>query len=329
MLFAEYKHYVPQRCRICQFHLQNNNWELFENHDSGIHTFTVEHVQDFATFVNERKLTIDLRDVEGMSDDQCHYWLGLSKANFRQLKEELPRLQSLKNGSLAIATFLMKLRTGDTDERISTLLNIPRTTLMRLMAKARKMLEQDFVPRKLGINHITRAEIVARNLLIPNGLFGGDINDRRPVVIMDGAYLYIQKSSNYFYQRETYSLHKYRNLMKPFIIVSSDGYIIDVMGPGPYSAKTSDATILLNEFNEETKPLRQYFQEGDVFILDRGFRDAVPLLRSCNYFIHMPESLQASETQLSTLAANKSRTVTICRWVVEAVNGIFKQSFRL
>lgn len=31
----------------------------------------------------------------------------------------------------------------------------------------------------------------------------------------------------------------------------------------------------------------------------------------------------------STLAANKTRAVTICRWVIEAVNGIFKEQFKL
>lgn len=68
------------------------------------------------------------------------------------------------------------------------------------------------------------------------------------------------------YQKDTYSLHKYRNLMKPLLMVCCDGYIIDVLGL--YPATTSDANIIINEFNEETKPLRRYFQAGDVFILD-------------------------------------------------------------
>lgn len=195
---------------------------------------------------------------------------------------------------------------------------------MRLMNEARTILNDDFVPRNLGINHISRTEIAQRNLLIPNGLFGGE---GKPIIIMDGTYLYVQKSSNYMYQKDTYSLHKYRNLMKPFVIVCTDGYIIDVLGP--YPATSSDANIILNEFNNESKPLRQYFQPGDVFILDRGFRDCVPLLEELQYSIHVPASREEGETQLSTQAANQSRTVTICRWVVEAINGIFKMSYKL
>ena len=247
---------------------------------------------------------------------------------FSQLKADLPRLSMVHNGTLGLIAYLIKLRTGDSDERISSLLNVSRSTLSRLMGKARDILNEDLVPHNLGINHITRAEISQKNLIIPNGLFGGE--ERKPIVIIDGTHLYVQKSSNYLYQKNTQvhkSLHKYRNLMKPFLMVCSDGYIIDVLGP--YPATTSDANIMLNEFRTEANPLRQYFQAGDVFILDRGFRDCVSLLEECGYSVHMPASLQAGETQLSTLAANKSRTVTICRWVIEAVNGIFKHSFKI
>ncbi|KAJ8708930.1 hypothetical protein PYW07_013534 [Mythimna separata] len=260
-----------------------------------------------------------------MSDELCHYWVGLSKEQFGELYLELPGIENIRHNKLALAAYLIKLRTGDSDQRISTLLNVPRTTLMRLMGQARDILEQVFVPNNLGISHISRTQISERNLLIPNGLFGGE--NRQPIIISDGTYLYVQKSSNYMYQKDTYSLHKYRNLMKPLLMVCCDGYIIDVLGP--YPATTSDANIIIKEFNEESKPLRRYFQADDVFILDRGFRDSVPLLRACNYKTHMPASLQQGENQLSTLAANKSRAVTVCRWVVEAVNGIFKQSYKL
>lgn len=67
----------------------------------------------------------------------------------------------------------------------------------------------------------------------------------------------------------TYSLHKYKNLLKPFLLVTPDGYIVDCFGP--YKATTSDADIMKSLFSNS--PLRQYFQNNDIFILDRGFRD--------------------------------------------------------
>lgn len=98
---------------------------------------------------------------------------------------------------------------------------------------------------------------------------------------------------------------------------------------GPYPATTSDADIIRNEFSNENGPYRHFFQSGDIFILDRGFRDSISLLERCNYSVHVPLSLQPGETQLSTINANKSRIVTMCRWVVETTNGIFKKSFKL
>ncbi|KAF9797854.1 hypothetical protein SFRURICE_001457 [Spodoptera frugiperda] len=62
---------------------------------------------------------------------------------------------------------------------------------------------------------------------------------------------------------------------------------------------------------------------------NRGFRDAIGLLTSLGYSIKKPESLDVGERQLSTLKANKSRMVTLCRWVVEVVNGRFKRDFKI
>lgn len=174
------------------------------------------------------------------------------------------------------------------DERTASLLQTPRSTLERLMSMASELVHQDFVPKHLGINHITHAQIARRNLLIPNGLFGGE--DRKPIVIADGTHIYVQKSSNYLYQKKTYSLHKYRNLIKPFLIVCTDGYIVDVLGP--YPATTTHANIINQEFNEDTSSLREYFQPGDVLILDRGLRDSIPLLARCGYRVCVPSSLE-------------------------------------
>ncbi|KPJ07452.1 hypothetical protein RR48_08465 [Papilio machaon] len=80
---------------------------------------------------------------------------------------------------------------------------------------------------------------------------------------------------------------------------------------------------------QDGSPLRSYFIEDDVFILDRGFRDSINLLEECGYRPCMPDSLLEGEHQLTTEQANQSRCVTLCRWVVEAVNGHLKRDFKL
>lgn len=39
--------------------------------------------------------------------------------------------------------------------------------------------------------------------------------------------------------------------------------------------------------------------------------------------------MDAGEMQLSTMKANKTRMVTMCRWVVEVVNGQFKRDYKI
>lgn len=51
--------------------------------------------------------------------------------------------------------------------------------------------------------------------------------------------------------------------------------------------------------------------------------------RNINLEPHAPLSIQEGENQMPTIRANKSRCVTICRWVIEVVNGKFKRDFKL
>lgn len=98
---------------------------------------------------------------------------------------------------------------------------------------------------------------------------------------------------------------------------------------GPYNARTTDATILkqiLDNHSEpmEDAPIRSFFEPDDVMVLDRGFRDA-----GSGFTVYTPQTLSRHESQLSTEAANKSRLVTLVRWVVETINGRMKRDFKI
>lgn len=105
----------------------------------------------------------------------------------------------------------------------------------------------------------------------------------------------------------------------------TDGYILDVSGP--YKATTSDATIMTELMRDES-PLHGFLLPGDVFILDRGFRDSIATVEECGYNPHMPPTRQRRE-QLTTIDANKSRLITMVLWVVETMNGRFKKDFKI
>lgn len=254
------------------------------------------------------------------------FWTGLTKENYFNVLNHIRPALTCKTPETALGVYLFKVRSGDSHRRISSLLCLSKSSVTRLLNEARKALSSVFVPLHLGLNNQNRESIINRNLIIPEGLFGNR-QERVPIVICDSIYKYLQKSSNYLFQKKTYSLHKYRNLVKPFLIVASDGHIIDIFGH--YPATESDASIMKALFQNEDGELRRLFRENDVFILDRGFRDAIPFLETLGYKIYNPESLEQGETQLPTIKANKSRCVTLCRWMVEVVNGRFKRDFKL
>lgn len=328
LLLKSHNIYVSENNRLCSIHLRCTEWDfLNESRYTYQNSFTANEIQDMMTLLKtDYEPNVDFENIESMPDHLVHYWLGKTKEQYRNILEEVTQINTVRRGRAALTAYLIKLRTGDSNARLSSLMKIPKRTLGTLLSKARDIMYQYYVPQHIGLNHISRQQIAEKNLLIPKGLFSNE-NGTRPVVIMDGTYIYVQKSSNYSYQKSTYSLHKYRNLVKTFLIVTTDGYIVEVLGP--YPATTSDADIVKKEFENENQPLRNYFHADDAFILDRGFRDALPLLSECGYHVHRPEDVKEGETQLTTIDANKSRAVTICRWVVEVVNGRFKRDFKI
>ena len=102
-------------------------------------------------------------------------------------------------------------------------------------------------------------------------------NQDQLALVADGTYCYCEKSSNNYFQKITYSGQKKRHLLKPFVICTSDGYIIDIYGF--YKATSNDAQIL-TDILKNHKDLVSLIQPNDVFLLDRGFRDCFKHLRS-------------------------------------------------
>ena len=81
-------------------------------------------------------------------------------------------------------------------------------------------------------------------------------------------------------------------------------------------------------FQSSSLGLKSILKKGDVFILDRGFRDIVSALESEGYKVLMP-ALKGKRNQLTVEESNASRLVTKVRWVVEAVQGIIGQKWKL
>ncbi|GBP85462.1 hypothetical protein EVAR_64760_1 [Eumeta japonica] len=93
---------------------------------------------------------------------------------------------------------------------------------------------------------------------------------------------------------------------------------------GLYHANENDASIMRKIIDS----MSNLVQSDDIFVLDIGFRDVVPLLQSKEFKVMMP-SIKGKRKQLTAKEANESRSVTKIRWVVEAKHGALKQRFKL
>jgi hypothetical protein len=325
--------YIPRGNRVCEEHkVEDSLWQNIEFLTRRVHSeFAPSHLKDMMDMLRTRKVFLDFDRRSSINNSVFHFYIGFSKSQFEQILETCPSIsQRHKNkAGRALATVLTKLHTGESNQRLSKIFNISRNTLEKTMRLVRQDLINEFVPQHLGYDHLTRQDVINRCLTIPNVLFGNPNvppTERNAIIILDGTYIYLQKSSNYYFQRKSYSLHKYRHLLKPFLMVCPDGHIIDIYGL--YEATKSDATILSEILNSINDPFHWFFHENDVLILDRGFRDCIENVESCGYRAYMPATRDDNEYQLTTKQANDSRKVTMCRWVVETVNGRLKNQFR-
>lgn len=324
--------YIPRGTRVCEEHMLDSVWQNIESSTRRILSeFAPSHLKDMMDMLRTRKVFLDFDRRSLINNSIFHYYIGFSKSQFQEILQSCPSIsQRYKNkAGRALATVITKLHTGESNQRLSQIFNMSRKTLEKTMKLVRQDLISEFVPLHLGYNHLTRQDVISRCLTIPNTLFGnpdGSLNERKAIIILDGTYIYLQKSSNYYFQRKSYSLHKFRHLLKPFLLVCPDGHIIDIYGL--YEATKSDATILSEIFKDPYDPFHWFFHEDDVLILDRGFRDCIEDVESCGYRAYMPSSKDENEYQLTTQQANDSRKVTMCRWVVETINGRLKNQFR-
>ncbi|VDI55633.1 Hypothetical predicted protein, partial [Mytilus galloprovincialis] len=120
-------------------------------------------------------------------------------------------------------------------------------------------------------------------------------------------------------------MYKNRPLVKPMIIVGSDGYILSVLGPYYANAHNNDASITKHLFKTNAEGIKQWIKDDDVLVVDRGFRNAQAFLESLNLKVEMPCFIKKGQKQHTTEEANSSRRITKVRWVVESANGRIKQ----
>lgn len=214
----------------------------------------------------------------------------------------------------------MKLRTSHTNAEIAPIFGITTKVVNLRIRAVREILHEEFVP--LHLHNCTREDLLEHTTAFSRKLY--NVNNDTVIAELDGTYIYTINSSNYIFQKETYSVQKHRNLVKFMMAVSPNDFIIGAVGP--FSARKNDATILTEILNQPDNVLFKNLRRGDVIVLDRGFRDCVRTLQMRGFVIKTPACTQSS--QLTRQQANTSRKATKTRYVVEVRNGHLKNIWK-
>lgn len=224
----------------------------------------------------------------------------------------------------ALIVFLFKLRTGSSNKLIAATLQLEREQLVSdYSSSVIESFKKDIFPTQFGLSSVCREDLINNHTTeIAKILY--DAHDKL-ILICDGTYARHQKSTNYKYQRKSFSSQKKVPLCKPFTICTTDGYVVDM--PGPYLANVNNAEIM-KTIIDQPNGLCNLMRPDDIFILDRGFRDVKSHLEAKRFRVLIP-ALKGKRKQLTTTESNESRFVTKIRWVVEAVHGMIKSKNHL
>ncbi len=264
---------------------------------------------------------------KGVTDDSYDLLVGMEKHHFDYLYSVVqPHMRNSENRTIrdALAMFLCLLHHRQSQEVIAYHFGTVQRVVSEAVDSVSTILEEHFVPQFLGFQYITDGDIMKKHsrdtvykaLSIPPG---------SNVMLCDGTYIFIEKPMDSKDQRDTFGGQKKRNFHRFMMGVLPSGHI--AFTKGPFKATDNDAVVLNHLLDEE---FLNFMGPGGHLILDRGFKQMESIATSKGLVVHSPEWLKKDEKQFSAVQANQSRLVTMCRWPVEATNGIniFNQLLR-
>ena len=322
-LLVEYSLVTKEKSKWCRYHQQNSNsfWPFvkrittpLQNEDFLSLSVLLSDLHQKSKCKSFDMFDANNPDSENINEETFYKWIGYSKADFRKILTYIRQTKPIQ-----LAVFLCKIRHSLPNNLLSDIFNISTSSVANYIATARDDLYQNLVP--VMINCHSRETLINHCTPIARSLF--DVQPNQICLAWDATYRLIQKSSNYLAQRQFFSMHKKLPLHKVMVGVTTDGLIAYAFGP--YRSNLGDAEILSDCLQRYPNQLNT-LEEGDVFIMDRGFRDVVPELENLSFRPFTPTI--ANGRSLTTTEANQSRFVTKVRYIVEQVFGRLKKRFK-
>ena len=270
----------------------------------------LSNVRQVALNASSNRLSFD--NLNDYTDCDLTNMTGLNKDQLLDLYNYVsPHVRNTpaRSSLTTLVLFLFKMKSGLSNKFLSTLFGISKSSIRRAIHSVRRVLMNEFVPYNIGFSHISREDVInqhtrvlAQNLLADN--------NEQAILVLDGTYIYINKSNNFQFQRRSYSMHKGRPLVKPMVIVSTTGYYISVLGPYFADSKNNDASILNHIISNNIEEIKNWVRPTDIFVVDRGFRDSIQLLEDLGIQAEIPAFMKKGDKQMTCEEANTSRLVT-------------------
>ena len=285
------------------------------------------------------------RNLETLEESHCKNITGWSKDEFVNFLRHIKNIRNTKHRTKAqlIALYKYWLRKGIDQQSLSYFKkNSSQRQISRELEQARIAVYNQFTLLNLGFKHISRDFLIGQNTPSVNELYQIDKNTL--VLIFDGGYERCEKSVNNEFQSNTFSGQKKQNLIKPFLIVSPNGYICDVYCD--HEAWMNDEQILRYTLRTD-RYLRNVLKPNDLMFVDRGFRDIVEDLETeyklrviiphCQQLEQKERKKEDTITKKSkkkddTLTCEQSSQARMCtkiRSMVERIFSIIKQNYSL
>lgn len=261
--------FIPENVKSCRHHLNDRGYLLppllfglrFVNRPYLIRgpqlQIFLQSLRDVA-----RSMT-RIEDEYSFNDEEFKSFCPLTKEQFRELFTYCNRVPCAGGyryvSKKDLLLFLCKLRQGLSDEFLTHMFQYSnRQATSMAIATVKQSLMLRFVPSNIGFDAITRDVYIARHVTeFANELYNPEPDTPRVIAAIDGTYTFIPKSTNFRALRQSYCVHKSRHLVKPHLIVASDGYILDIQGPYFSDSRNNDAAILQNEFDRDAEKMRQ------------------------------------------------------------------------
>jgi hypothetical protein len=314
-MLLEHTIYLRPGVRCCKNHINDNNLKLedvntIKNNYNSITSITINDVPDLVGDLSSylkkstantsmgKRPSLSFDNPLNYSNDDYYILIGIHKSDFYTLCQQIEmRNTDNRSISMAVGCLLTKLRLGLSNDVLSTLFSIgDKRTIGHIVESARNALIKHFVPLHLGFQHIDRETVIKYHTrplatqLLTNG-------NAAAILVLDATYLYVQKSTNNLLQRKLFSLHKNRPLIKPMMIVATNGYIVSAIGPYYADWRNNDANITNHLLRTNQEDILNWLKAGDTLVVDRGFRDVLDFVRSLGLNIYMPAFLPKSKKQ--------------------------------